>query len=132
MIVPFTHLPGDDWDQARPILDLTVEGAEDIAVPCLVDSGSTNTLLPGELGAVFGVDLDRTRGRRLALGGTSFDTRFARVGLGVGPHRWEAEVGFCDPWAFGWGIAGMTGFFRFFTVTFRAADLAFEVEPIDR
>ena len=47
-------------------------------------------------------------------------------------QSWEAEVAFCDPWPYGWGLLGQLAFFRFFTVTFRASELTFEVEPIDR
>ena len=42
---------------------------------------------------------------------------------------WEAEVGFCAPWPYGWGLLGQQSFFRFFTVTFRAVDFALEVTP---
>jgi hypothetical protein len=43
--------------------------------------------------------------------------------------RWEAPVGFCDPWPYGWGFLGQQSFFRFFVVTFRAADWELKVEP---
>lgn len=53
------------------------------------------------------------------------------IRLTVAGHSWEAEIGFCDPWPFGWGLLGQLSFFRYFTVTFRAVDLEFELEPIN-
>lgn len=50
--------------------------------------------------------------------------------LSVGGHSWEADVGFCDPWPYSWGLLGHLSFFRFFTVVFRAVDLEFELEPV--
>ncbi len=53
------------------------------------------------------------------------------VRLAAGSYAWEAEVGFCDPWPYAWGLLGHASFFRFFIVTFRAADSEFELVPID-
>ena len=33
------------------------------------------------------------------------------------------------PWPYSWALLGHTAFFRYFTVTFRAADFEFEVQP---
>jgi hypothetical protein len=48
----------------------------------------------------------------------------------VDDHVWEAEVAFCHPWPYAWGLLGQRSFFRYFTVTFRAADFELEVTPI--
>lgn len=52
------------------------------------------------------------------------------IPLSAANYTWEAEVGFCDPWPYGWGLLGQASFFRYFTVTFRAVDLEFDVEPV--
>ncbi len=38
-------------------------------------------------------------------------------------------MSFCGPWPFPFQLLGQEGFFRFFTVTFRAANYEFGIEP---
>lgn len=125
----FAELPGGASPVARPVLDVTVAGMIEAPLRCLVDSSSVNTLMPAWVASAAGVGLDDAEVRRFAVGGATVDARFAVVRLAVGGHSWEAPVGFCDPWPYGWGLLGQAGFFRFFTVTFRAADWELEVEP---
>lgn len=49
--------------------------------------------------------------------------------LRVGTVSWEAEVGCCTEWPYEWGLLGQMSFFRYFTVTLRAADYTLELEP---
>jgi hypothetical protein len=77
-----------------------------------------------------GVDLSDVWDASLGVGGTAIKARFSTVRLAVGGHAWEAQVGFCDPWPYGWGLLGQLGFFHFFVVTFRAADWELEIDPI--
>lgn len=85
--------------------------------------------MPAWVGRESGVTLGEAT-LALWVGGGLTAARFAKVRLGLGDHAWEAPVGFCDPWPYGWGLLGQQSFFRFFVVTFRAADWELEVEPL--
>jgi hypothetical protein len=130
VIVRYTELPGSTDSAPRPVLDVSIASMQSVLVPCLVDSGALNTLVPSWSAEVGGVDLGGTDERRLGVGGTTTIARFARVSLATAELTWEADVGFCEPWPFAWGLLGHESFFRWFTVTFRAADREFEVVPI--
>jgi hypothetical protein len=132
VIVPFTELPDEAGGWPRPVLDVVVGGMDDVFIPCLVDSGALATLLPAWVAAAAGIELGNLPRRRLAVAARSTQARFAPTTLAIGDHTWEAEVGFCDPWPYAWGLLGQQSFFRFFTVTFRTADFELEVAPVDR
>ena len=126
MIVPYTAQPFGAWP--RPLLDVQI-GEAGFSVKALVDSGATNTLFDACLAEEVGVLLDDSNIRVLHVGGGEVQARFTTVSLFAAGHRWEAEVGFCASWTAGWGLLGQESFFRFFTITFRGADLEFELEP---
>ena len=126
----YTELPGEGLGVARPVLDIVVEGLVEAPLRCLVDSGSIHTLMPTWVASEAGLELDGCEDRSLRLGGGEVTARFARAHLSVAGQRWEAPVGFCDPWPYGWGLLGQESFFRFFVVTFRAADWELEIEPV--
>lgn len=130
MIVPYTGLP-DELGGPRPLLDVRVGDMEEVEFPCLVDSGSSHTLLPRVLASAAGVDLRSTSPRRLAVGGHATTALFTTVHLATEALEWDADVGFCEPWTASWGLLGHHSFFRWFTVTFRAADYEFELEPVE-
>lgn len=130
MIVPYLALPGVAESLPRPILEVEVAGLDVARIRCLVDSGAINTLIPAWVAAIAGMDLGDCRARPFGVGGVVTTARFTAVSLEAAEHRWEAEVGFCEPWPFAWGVLGHESFFRWFTVTFRTADLEFEVDPI--
>ncbi|MGH9280518.1 MAG: hypothetical protein ACRD12_20795 [Acidimicrobiales bacterium] len=76
-----------------------------------------------------GVALEGSRHSRLSVAAATTEARFVVVALQAAGLSWEAEVGFCDPWPYAWGLLGHLSFFRFFVVTFRAADFEFVLEP---
>jgi hypothetical protein len=125
----YAELPGEGLGVARPVLDVVVEGLVEAPLRCLVDPGSIHTLMPTWVASEAGVELKEDEGRRLRLGGGEVMARFARAHLSVAGQQWEAPIGFCDPWPYGWGLLGQQ-FFRFFVVTFRAADWELEIEPV--
>lgn len=130
MIVGYTDLPAPAGSGPRPLLDLAVGDVDDVVVPCLVDSGAVHTLLPRWLALSAGLSLDGAEPRALAVAGAGTHAEFVSCRLAVAGHAWEGRVGFADPWPYSWGLLGHDAFFRFFTVTFRGADLEFEVDPI--
>jgi hypothetical protein len=130
VIVRYTELPESTGSAPRPVLDVAVADVGSVLVPCLVDSGAVNTLLPRWIADVADVDVSHGPPRRLGVGGTTISARFTTVALSVDVLAWEATVGFCDPWPYAWGVLGHDSFFRWFTVTFRAADGEFELHPI--
>ncbi len=130
MIVPYTELPAGAGGWPRPLLDVAVADLDDVLVPCLVDSGAQNTLLPAWVAEAAGIATRGTPTKRLAVAGAGTDAAFVTTLLSGGDHSWEAEIGFCDPWPYGWGLLGQLSFFRYFTVTFRVVDFEFELEPV--
>ncbi|MDZ4824994.1 MAG: hypothetical protein SGJ13_00825 [Actinomycetota bacterium] len=125
----YAELPGDAGAVARPVLDIVVEGMDEAPIRCLVDSGSVNTLLPAWVADLAGVALDHAEPRPLGVGGNVVHASFVDIQLTLGDHSWEAAVGFCENWPYGWGLLGQHAFFRYFVVTMRAADWELEVEP---
>ncbi|MBV8159510.1 MAG: aspartyl protease family protein [Acidimicrobiia bacterium] len=130
MIVPYTDLPAQTGGDPRPLVDVQVADMDDALVPCLVDSGSVHSLLPRWVADAAGLALSDDRKRNLAVAGTSTRATFVPVDLTVAGLNWEADVGFCDPWPYVWGLLGQRSFFRFFTVTLRAVDFEFELAPL--
>jgi hypothetical protein len=110
VILPYGELPDEAGGWPRPLVDVAVGGVEDVA----------------------GIDLDQAEGRGLAVGGITTRAAFAITSMAAADHTGEAEVGFCDPWPFGWGLLGQASFFRFFTVIFNTADFELELLPNDR
>lgn len=129
MILQYTEMPGDGWP--RPLLDVGVGDMDELRYPCLLDNGAVNTLLPRWLADSAAVDLRGVEVRSLSVATTATEAAFVTVGLSAAGHRWEAEIGFCDPWPYSWGLLGHRSFFRYFTVTFRAADFEFEVAAVE-
>lgn len=103
---------------------------DEAPIRCLVDSGSVNTLVPAWVADLAGVTLEGAEQRELGVGAGVVTASFIEVRLTLGDHSWHAEVGFCEPWPYGWGLLGQKCFFRFFVVTMRAADWELEVEPV--
>jgi hypothetical protein len=130
VIVAYTELPDDAGGWPRPLLDVAIADMDEMVFPCLVDSGSLNTLVPRWLAEAAGIDLPKPARQSLAVGGGTTKAAFTTVQLTAADHRWEASVAFCHPWPYSWGLLGQLSFFRYFTVAFRAADFAFEVEPL--
>jgi hypothetical protein len=128
--VAYRELPREIDGWPRPLLDVSIGDVEDIRVRCLVDSGAVNTLLPGWVADVAGIDCTDAPTKPLGVAGSSTMARMVPTALTIGDHSWEAEVGFCDPWPRGWGLLGQLSFFRYFVVTFRTADFELEVEPV--
>ncbi len=131
VIIPYTELPRDAGGWPRPLLDVAVADMDEVRVPCLVDSGSLHTLLPGWLPDAAGIPLDDVDRRTVAVAAATTDAAFMSVQLSAASTSWEVEVGFCKPWPYGWGLLGQQSFFRYFTVTFRAVDFHFEVQPVE-
>ncbi len=112
------------------MLDVAIEGMDEAIVPCLVDSGAVHTLLPRWVADLAGIDCADAATRTLSIGGSGTHAQLLATRLTIGEHSWEAEVGFCDPWPRAWGLLGQLAFFRYFVVTFRAADFQLEIEPL--
>ena len=95
----------------------------------LADSGAINTLMPEWLAAASGVELAHIEPKEVRIG-TGLLARFATVQLNCSGLSWEAEVGFSDSTLLErWGVLGQASFFRYFVVTFSAAELTFDVTP---
>jgi hypothetical protein len=132
VIVRYTELPESTGSEPRPLVDVAVADVESVLVPCLVDSGALHSLFPRWVADIAAIDLSGIADRQIGVGGSVTAVRFTTVGLSVADLTWEASVGFCDPWPYAWALLGHHSFFRWFAVTFRAADGEFEIEPIPR
>jgi hypothetical protein len=131
VIVPYAGLPGEADGQPRPVVDVIVADLEDVLVPCLVDSGALHSLLPLWVAEAGGIELEREKPKKLAVAARKTKATFVTTRLTAAGHTWDADVGFCDPWPYSWGLLGQLSFFRFFTVIFRAADFELQLDPID-
>jgi len=125
----YRSLPGSPV--ARPFLDVLV-GAAQFRFSALIDSGAVNGLFPLALARQAGIDLSEPEIREVLIGPgqQTYHASFVTVPLEVAGLTWEPEIGFCDWMNPDWGLLGHASFFRWFTVTFRAYDGEFEVEPI--
>lgn len=130
MIVAYTAMPAAAGGGARPLLDVTIADMTGISVPCLVDSGAVNSLLPSWLATAAGIDVSDVAPQTIGVGGAPCEARFTTIRLEAASFTWEAPVGICEPWPPSWGLLGRDAFFRFFDVTFRAASLEFEVTAV--
>ena len=105
MRFPFARMPCDRGLVPRPMVDLLVAGSEELLLPCLVDTGSSQNRFGLWVAEETAIDLHGVESVLLGLG---------------------------SPWPFGYQLLGLEGFFRWFDVTIRAADLLLEVDPIDQ
>jgi hypothetical protein len=100
---------------------------------CLLDSGALRTRLSAELAPLAGIELTGALTERFYIGGLETTGTMARVSLTVTDRTdefsWDAPVWFCDPWPHPFGLAGLEGFFHYFTVTIRAYDEYLDVQP---
>lgn len=113
--------------QPRPFLEVTV-GDADFRVKALLDTGAVHTLFPAWVARIAQIDLLGGITRPVSFGGQVLETTFVVVRIEAADLSWEAEAGFCHGWTSGWGLLGQESFFRFFTVTFKAADRVFEIK----
>jgi hypothetical protein len=132
VIVQYTEMPAGATvgGGPRPLVDVALADMDELRYPCLVDSGALNTLLPRWLADAAAVDLDGARRRSLAVAAAAIEAFFVTTRMSAVGYSWEAEIGFCDPWPYSWGLLGHRSFFRYFTVTFRAVDFEFDLEPV--
>jgi hypothetical protein len=125
---PYVELEGTSL--ARPALAVQLEDLREAPHLCLVDSGAISNRLPTALAALAGLSVAEALDEdRIVVGGLVTSGRLLRVDLTVAGVRFEAPAWFCDPWPFGFGLLGQEGFFRFFRVTFCAAEGWLDVVP---
>ena len=100
-----------------------MEGLHEIFYACLVDSGSVANRLPAGLATLAGISLeDALDEDRIAVAGLATAGRLLRADVTVSGETLELPVWFCEPWPWSFGLLGQEGFFRFFRVTFCAAE----------
>ena len=126
----FAGLPGDRSGVARPVVRIGLVQSGDFDLTCLVDTGTVANRFGAWIAEEVGIDLSSAPTQGLGIGGVIVTARSATVGLRLEDFEWEAPVSFCSPWPFGYQLLGLEGFFRWFAVTIRAADLALEIDPI--
>ena len=128
----FAGLPGDPSGVARPVVRLGLVQSADFELACLIDTGTVHNRFGAWIADEAGIDLTGVPTQRLGIGGIVVEARTVAVGLRLQDFEWEAPVSFCSPWPFGYQLLGLEGFFRWFAVTIRAADLVVDIEPIGR
>jgi hypothetical protein len=77
------------------------------------------------------IDLSSSIEEAITLGGLATGGRSARVTLRIGEWVFEAPVWFCDPWPWDFGLLGVNGFFRYFTIEIDPNDECTLCEPRD-
>lgn len=86
VIISYTELPDDAGGWPRPLLDIAVADMDDVLVPCLVDSGALNTLLPCWVAEAAGIFRYFTVTFRSVDFEFELDRRTAGIGV-PGGHR---------------------------------------------
>lgn len=117
----------------RPVVDIALEGLDAAPVGCLLDTGALRTRMSAELAPLAGIDLSGALTEDFFIGGFNTTGALTRVSLtvtdGADEFSWDAPVWFCDPWPHPFGLAGLEGFLRHFSVTIRAYDGYLDIEP---
>lgn len=113
-------------------MPVVIEGFAKSPQACLLDTGSLHNRFAGWFARRHGIDLDGAAEDVIRLGGFTSVARTTPVRLAIGDFEWEAPVSFCDPWPLDFHLLGQEGFFRWFRVEIRAAQLTIDVEPEDR
>ena len=130
MRLPFLELPGQLRPLSRPVVPIQIEDLDDAPQLCLLDTGATSNRLPAWVADAAGLSLgDALDEDEIVVGGTRSTGRLLRVDLTFGAYRFQAPLWFCEPWNLSFGLLGQEGFFRFFRVTFCAAEGWVECEP---
>ena len=115
---------------SRPVVPVHIEDLDDAPQLCLLDSGATANRLPAWVADAAGLSLDEALDEdEIVVGGTRSTGRLLHVDLTLGAYRFQAPAWFCEPWHLSFGLLGQEGFFRFFRVTFCAAEGWVECEP---
>lgn len=126
----FVELPGEPGPLIRPAVPVQLEDLADAPQLCLLDSGATSNRFPAWLAEAAGLSLeDALDVDEIALGGMRTTGHLLHVDLTIGDVRFRAPAWFCEPWNFAFALLGQEGFFRFFRVTFCAAEGWVECEP---
>jgi len=126
----YVELPGEERPLIRPAVPVQIEDLEDAPLLCLLDSGATSNRFPAWIADAAGLSLDDALDEdEIVVGGVRTTGRLLQVELTLADVRFEAPAWFCDPWNFSFGLLGQEGFFRFFRVTFCAAEGWLECHP---
>lgn len=125
----YRELPGSTAGYRRPVVPVTVEGLELAPQLCLLDTGALHNRFGAWVAEAAGIDLGESEAEKLAVGGFVSAARVARVQLTLGDRVWEAPVWFCEPWPLSFHLLGQEGFFQWFDVRLRAAQLSIEIAP---
>lgn len=107
-----------------------IEGVNETAFGCLVDTGSLGNRFDAGLAIQAGIQLDGPE-EELVIGHDAVIARTVVVGLRVGDFAWEAPVSFCQPWGRDFQLLGQEGFLRWFRLTFEVANRWMDVDPQD-
>jgi hypothetical protein len=131
VIIPFRGLPGVRGFTPRPVVDVVVEQQHASRVVALCDTGALHNRFAAWVADDIGLDIGGIEPEAIGVGGQHLVARTAVVSLNVGASQWEAPVSFCEPWPWSYQLLGQEGFFRWFEVTFRAADRELELRAVD-
>ena len=126
----FVELPDATRRLIRPAIPVQIEDLDDAPQLCLLDSGATSNRFGSWVAEAAGLSLDDALDEdEIVVGGARTIGRLLPVELTLGECRFQAPAWFCDPWNLSFGVLGQEGFFRFFRVTFCAAEGWLECEP---
>jgi hypothetical protein len=112
------------------VLDVVLDGRDDMPLLCLIDTGSLRTRLPGWVSEALGIDLEGATEERAVVGGVATLCRHAHVSVRIGQHdEVPAGVWFCDGWHAAFGLLGQEDFLRAFRLELSSAEGWFELRP---
>jgi hypothetical protein len=125
----FAPLPLPGRPEPRPVLDVVLDGRDDVPLLCLIDTGSLRTRLPGWMSELLGLDLAGVPEERVVVGGVPVLSRHAHVRVRIGQHEVPAGVWFCDGWNAAFGLLGQEDVLRAFRLELSSAEGWFELRP---
>lgn len=129
MIFEYLPLRGSGSTIRRPVVDVFLEGLDEIGISCLIDSGAIHNRFDERLADLANIDLTHAEETTFIIAGKKYEGRSANVQLTLGDHSWNSPVCFAKNWDKDFQILGQEGFFRHFDICFHAADYQISIEP---
>ena len=111
------------------MIDVVLPQLSSATLRCLADTGTLGNRFGIWVARAAELDLTDAPEQQIGLGGRAITARTITTTLQVGDLAWDAPVSFCEPWPFDFQLLGQEGFFRWFRVTFEAAERFLEIAP---
>jgi hypothetical protein len=127
--IGFGQLPEDGSGLRRPMIGVAIERHPAASLPCLIDTGTSRTRLPGWMANLIGFDMYAADGIQLGLGGQIVKACPAQVTMTTVAGTLPTTVWFCRGWHSPFGLLGQEGFLDHYRLTLDVREGWFALEP---